>query len=238
MKKIVILKTGETLDTVKKEFGDFDNHIIERANLKNEDIEIINCKNEDINIDIDKIKGIIITGSHSMVTDYEPWSVNTANWIKKLIDTDIPMLGICYGHQLLADALGGKVDYNPNGLELGTATIELTDDGLKDKLLGIVSKKFKGHVAHSQTVVKLPKDAKLLAFNKFSSVQAFSYKDHIWGLQFHPEFCSSIVEKYIDDTKKDTKESNQDFDKMYNSLEDNNYGKTILNRFIEISNNK
>ncbi len=57
--------------------------------------------------------GAILTGSHSMVTDHEPWSERTAAWIPAVMAAGTPLLGICYGHQLIAYALGGDVGPNP-----------------------------------------------------------------------------------------------------------------------------
>lgn len=238
MKDIIILKMGDTLDSVKRDWGDFENHVKSKLNTDENNIKIIDCKKDRLDIEKENIKGIIITGSHSMVTDYEPWSVRVSDWLKTLKDTNIPILGICYGHQLLADALGGEVDFNPKGEELGTTDIKLTNEGLEDELLKVLPRKFKGHVAHSQTVMKIPMDSKLLAYNTFSDVQAFCYKNHIWGVQFHPEFCADIVKKYIDNESEKFIKNNLDITKMYNSVEENNYGQMIFDRFIEISNNR
>lgn len=101
LKKLLILKMGETLDSIKKDFGDFDNHILSKCNLHKDDVIIVDCNREETLPSINQIKGIIITGSHSMVTDYEPWSVKISNWLENIIETQIPVLGICYGHQLL-----------------------------------------------------------------------------------------------------------------------------------------
>ena len=73
-----------------------------------------------------------------MVSDYEPWSVKISQWLKLVVETNIPVLGICYGHQLLEDILGGIVGYKHKGVEVGTVDITLTDEGKKDKLLGVL----------------------------------------------------------------------------------------------------
>ncbi len=138
MKKIVILKMGETLDSILNQYGDFQDHIINRGKIDKSEVVVVNCKKEEEPPDLENIKGIIITGSNSMVSDYEPWSVKISQWLKLVVETNIPVLGICYGHQLLADILGGKVGYNHKGVEVGTVDITLTDEGKKDKLLGVL----------------------------------------------------------------------------------------------------
>lgn len=80
------------------------------------------------------VAGAIITGSWSMVTDREDWSEKTAEWIRELLFFDIPVFGVCYGHQLMAHALGGLVGDNPEGGEKGAFTVSLTGKAAKNPL--------------------------------------------------------------------------------------------------------
>ena len=170
-----------------------------------------------------------------MVTDYEPWSVRVSYWLKNIINFNVPILGICYGHQLLADILGGKVGYNPNKMEFGTWDIYLTKEGKKDKLLRILPQKFKGHEAHSQSVLELPNNAKILAYNENDSIQSFVYKNYIWGTQFHPEFSANITKEYLKFVKDDIVSSGKNYENIYNKIEEHKYGEMLLKRFIEIA---
>lgn len=236
MKKIVILKMGDTLKSIKNQIGDFEDIIIKKCGLKKDEFEIIDCPKYDELPSINSIKGIIITGSHAMVSNYEPWSIKVEKFLGNVIDNNIPILGICYGHQLLGDVLGGKVGYNPKGMELGTVDIYLTEEGKKDKLLGVMPINFKAQVAHSQSILKLPKGVKVLAYNDFESVHSFIYKNNIWGVQFHPEFTGEFTKKYIEFEKENLEKNNKKYEDLYNSVEDNNYGEKLLKRFIKIIN--
>src|SRR5688572_21533998 len=69
--------------------------------------------------------GTIVTGSGAMVTDRHEWSERSAQWLRDAAHDGMPLLGICYGHQLIAHALGGEVDYHPAGREMGTVQLEL-----------------------------------------------------------------------------------------------------------------
>lgn len=146
------------------------------------------------------------------------------------------MLGICYGHQLLADILGGKVGYNPKGVEVGIVDITLTDEGKKDKLFGVLPNIFKGHEAHSQSVLELPKEAKVLAYNENDLTQSFTYNNHIRGTQFHPEFLANITKEYIKFEKENIINSGKNYEEILEKVEEHNYGEILLNRFIEIVN--
>lgn len=227
---------GNTLKSISEKRGEFPDHIINKSKMNRDEFVIVDCQKEEKLPEIDDIKGIIITGSHSMVSDYESWSVKISNSLKKIINKNIPILGICYGHQLLADILGGKVSYNPKGIEIGTKDIYLTEEGKKDRLLGVLPDEFKGHEAHSQSVLKLPKEGKILAYNLHDDIQSFSYKGHIWGTQFHPEFLADITKKYVEFEKENIISNEKNYKKIYNEIEENKFGEILLNQFIKITN--
>jgi GMP synthase (glutamine-hydrolysing) len=167
MKKVLIIKTGTTHPLIKEKHGVFEDFIINQGEIQKDRVIVSAVYKNEALPDINSIDSIIITGSHSMVTDKEDWSVKLSEWINEISKYNIPTLGICYGHQLLCQAFGGIVGYHPKGIEKGTVNIELTEEGKKDKLLGILPSPFLGHVSHSQSVIKLPEKAILLAKNDF-----------------------------------------------------------------------
>src|SRR5690348_8631928 len=74
------------------------------------------------------IAGVVVTGSHSMVSHREPWSERAAQWLAGVVESDrVPVLGICYGHQLLAHALGGEAGDHPAAIEIGTVQVRTTE---------------------------------------------------------------------------------------------------------------
>lgn len=141
--------------------------------------------------DADEVSAVVVTGSPAMVTDRAPWSERTARWIADNAGS-MPMLGVCFGHQLIGHALGGTVTYNPAGSEYGTVTVETTPAAAGDPLLRGIPQHFLAQAAHSQCIATLPKEATLLARNSHG-VQAVRYAQAIWGLQFHPEFDAAFM---------------------------------------------
>ena len=131
-----------------------------------------------------------------MVTDHREWSERGAAWLKSVVSCCIPTLGVCYGHQLLAYALGGRVDYNPRGPEMGTTEISLLEPAFTDALLGGFPSTFKAHVCHAQSVLRLPPGAVRLAASTRDRNRAFRVDDCAWGVQFHPEFDADIMRAY------------------------------------------
>ena len=115
----------------------------------------------------------MVTGSSALVTDREPWSVRAGRWLAEVTRRGSPILAICYGHQLLADALGGEVKLNSRGRQMGVVDVSLTDEGRADPLLGVLPSPFAIGHSHRQHVLQLPEGATLLAYNANDPHAAF-----------------------------------------------------------------
>ncbi|ADL52949.1 glutamine amidotransferase [Clostridium cellulovorans] len=234
MKKLLIIKTGTTFPIISEKYGDFEDFIIKQIDLSKEDAIVCPVYNDDILPDLKEVSGVIITGSHSMVTDQDSWIKILEEYLREIAENNIPVLGICYGHQLICQAFGGTVGYHPKGKEVGTVNIQLTEEGKKDPLLSVLPENFLGHVTHSQTVLKLPKGAKTLALNDFENHHGFVIYEKIWGVQFHPEFNLGIIKSYILEQEDTLIREGHSMDTLYNSLKDHDYGKILLKRFINL----
>jgi GMP synthase (glutamine-hydrolysing) len=102
------------------------------------------------------------------------------------------MLGVCFGHQVLAHALGGEVQRLPGRSEYGTVEIRQEAGAAADPIFEGVPAVFQAQGAHSQAVVRLPKGGKLLAQNDFG-VQSARMSKSSWGVQFHPEYDAGFM---------------------------------------------
>lgn len=139
------------------------------------------------------LSGAVLTGSWSMVTDREPWSERTAEWLRGAFQVKLPLLGICYGHQLMAHALGGVVDFHPEGREIGQHAIELSADVRGDALLGELPPRFFANLTHEQSVLTPPQGADVLARSRHDPHQILRYGPNAWSVQFHPEFSPALM---------------------------------------------
>ena len=99
----------------------------------------------------------------------------------------LPTLGICLGHQLIAVALGGTVERNPHGQQLGLLGVGWTDDAATDSLMGPLATPRRGVQWNDDVVTALPDGATLLAATDRGEVQAVRYAPTVWGVQLHPE---------------------------------------------------
>ena len=143
-----------------------------------------------------KPTGIIVTGSPLSVIDEAPWMLELG---EQLLQLDIPVLGVCFGHQLLARAAGGKVVLTPRGREIGTVSVELTEAGRRDPLFAWASgSEIEVQATHMDAVDPLPPGATLLASNENSAVQAFRLSETHAGVQFHPELWPAAMRDLID----------------------------------------
>jgi GMP synthase (glutamine-hydrolysing) len=195
---IAILKTGSTFPTLAATRGDFEDWILAGMELQRHSVLIIDAVAQQTTFPAhDTLAGVIITGSHAMITEHHLWSERSANWIRQIVERRIPVLGICYGHQLLAYAFGGEIDDNPNGREFGTTTISTHNTAASDPLFRHLPAMFPAHVSHRQAVLKLPPEATILASSSMDAHQSFVLKGCAWGVQFHPEFDVEITREYI-----------------------------------------
>jgi len=197
VKPLLVIKTGRTLRQVPAARGDFERWIAECMAL---DAGV--CHTSEVSAgaelpDPAKVSGVVVTGSAAMVSDRLPWSEATADWLRAACAT-VPVLGICYGHQLLAHALGGAVDYHPRGREMGTTWVRQTPSANGDPLFAGLPLQFPVHVTHQQSVLDLPAGAEVLASNDFEPHHAVRFRERVWGVQFHPEFDAEVMHAYLD----------------------------------------
>jgi len=117
-------------------------------------------------------------------------------WLVRAANTR-PVLGICFGHQLIARALGGIVERHVKGPEAGTVEVELTDAGQRDPLFAGLPVRFGVQQGHEDHVARLPPGAVLLARNDHTPVQAFAHGPMLRAIQFHPEFTAERSEAFV-----------------------------------------
>ena len=133
------------------------------------------------------VDGAVITGSRSSVYHDDPWIDATRPWVAEAVERDLPLMGVCWGHQLLADAVGGTVE--PMGeYELGYRTVRHTGADIFEG----VPEAFTVFTTHSDAVTELPAGADRIAENEYG-IQGFRH-GNVYGIQSHPEYDPETAE--------------------------------------------
>ena len=176
--------------------------------------------------------GAVISGSWAMVTDHEEWSERTANWLREIIGAGVPVLGVCYGHQLMAYALGGAVDYHPQGSEVGQIAVSLNDAARHDPLLEGLPNSFDTFLSHEQSVLTLPSCAVVLAASSHDPHQIIRYSSTALSVQFHPEFSAPVMNKIITSRSERVAMKGKDRDALLAAVSDTPFSRAILQRFV------
>jgi GMP synthase (glutamine-hydrolysing) len=125
-------------------------------------------------------------GQFSATEDYA-WTGPVLDLVRRAVDEGLPLFGSCWGHQIIARAMGGRVAYAPDESELGCGWVELTEAGTTDPLFHRFPRRFRANMGHHDRVVELPPGAVELARND-QRYQAFRLEDApVYGTQFHSE---------------------------------------------------
>jgi GMP synthase (glutamine-hydrolysing) len=232
MHQIVIVKLGSTMAHLAQRCGDFEDLIRKGLGIGADQISVVNPMSGDSLPDPAEMAGVVLTGAHASVNAGEPWSERTAAWLPGLLAAKVPLLGICYGHQLLARAMGGTVSRLVTP-EFGTVAVELTTAAADDPLFAGLPQRLMVQSTHTDFVAELPSTAIRLAGNAADPNQAYAIGDSAWGVQFHPEFDPEVVRTYINEW--------QDLiglghpQSLVDSVSETPESRTILSRFAELT---
>jgi GMP synthase (glutamine-hydrolysing) len=192
-KQILIFKTGELPRRVTESLGPYERAFLNL--LGDEQFVVIDARKDPL--PEPDWTGVIVTGSPASTYDGDEWIAQSEDFLKRAADRSIPLYGVCFGHQLLAQTFGGKVEKCQHGWELGTVPLTLTEAGKADSLFSDMPESFTAQMSHGDVVTELPPGAVALAQNDHWAYQAFRLGDVIWGTQFHPEFTPTIMENLI-----------------------------------------
>ncbi|GAP65742.1 GMP synthase family protein [Mizugakiibacter sediminis] len=197
MKPLLIVQTGSAPEPICARLGDFPHWFRLALGVHPRRLRVVRVDRDEALPPPRMCAGAVITGSAAMVTERLPWSERTAGWIRDAMDAALPLLGVCYGHQLMAHALGGRVDWLPGGREIGTQRLELLPGAADDPLARALPPVFRAHTTHEQSVLEPPAGARVLARSARDPHQMLRYGERAFSTQFHPEFSAQAMAAYI-----------------------------------------
>ena len=193
--RLGILQTDSVVEEYQEEFGDYPGmfvRLLESANLQRAEphdltIDSYDSQNQEFP-DVQDCDAYLITGSRASVYEDLPWIKALVEFVPLALAGRRQMIGICFGHQLLAHYFGGEASAAASGWSVGVQRTRLLcdepwmDPGADE--VGLLS-------SHKDQVVKLPKDARVIASSAQCPNAGFTIGDQVLTLQGHPEFSKS-----------------------------------------------
>ena len=173
--------------------------------------------------------GCLITGSRASVYWDREWIGNLKTWVGSAIRQGMPHLGVCFGHQLLAEVLGGAVE-NMGEYEIGYRTVEHEGTSL---LFEGIDRDFTVFTTHSDRVTRLPPGARLLAKNDYG-IHGFR-QGAVFAVQFHPEYDRAMAERV---TRGKDELPEQKVERVFDGITDENISAaaeatTVFENFLD-----
>jgi len=198
---MVVLRAGDAIPSVAALRGEFFRWIRDGiGDAWPREWREIDLRDESATLPDPTGAAFVVTGSAASVTERAPWMLRAEAWLREATAMDAPVLGICFGHQLLAGALGGRVVKNPRGREIGTVKVKLAHAARADAVFaGICAThghEILANATHVDTVADLPKGAERLATTSLDDNAAFRVR-RAWGVQFHPEIDGELMRGYL-----------------------------------------
>jgi len=184
--KIGILQTGHAPDQLIETTGDYDQFFQRLLGGNGFSFDTYNVVDMEFPNDAGDADGWLITGSRHGAYENHLWIARLEDLIRDIHARGVPLIGVCFGHQIIAQALGGRVEKFNGGWAVGRTEYQ-TDNG------PVVMNAW-----HQDQVTQRPEGAQVLASNAFCENAVLAYGDTIWTVQPHPEYGSDFIKGLID----------------------------------------
>jgi GMP synthase (glutamine-hydrolysing) len=198
MKNVLVLKAGEANPQVRVRLGDYERWFADallEAGARPKVVQVhLGERPPGMLAGVDQV---MMTGSPRSVTEHQPWMRRAGELMLEAAAAKIPVLGVCFGHQLLGELLGVQVRKSPLGREIGTVEVALTPHGERDPLFAGLPRRLWVQTTHEDELPQPPVGAALLATNAHSKVQAFAVGEYLRAVQFHPEVTPEAMRALI-----------------------------------------
>lgn len=232
MKPLLLMQTGDAPQAIRQELANFEQMFLQQGNIAADRVHIVHVLAGETPSSPEDYCGVVITGSAAMVTEQLPWSERAAEWLRQAMQINLPIFGVCYGHQLLAYALGGEVGYHPQGMEVGTLEIELLPAARTDKRLATLPARFNANLIHAQSVLTPPPEAEVLARSQHDACQILRYGNNALTTQFHPEFNGTIMQRYLSWLSELQPDNQHTYQLKQQQVSDTPFSQQLLQDFV------
>lgn len=184
--------------------------------------------------DLAGVSAVVVGGAKFSVWEDVPNQPQLIGVLRAAKEKKIPILGICFGAQLIAHAFGGQVVRDEAQEEWGSFEIETTDESFTDMLFADAPFKFYAQCAHHDRITRVPPTAAVLAKSQRCGVQAFTIPGtDIYGIQFHPERTKADYERLLEMKGRDYSADQGGLDKIRASLKETPEAEAVLTKFVD-----
>jgi GMP synthase-like glutamine amidotransferase len=185
--RICILENGQTPDDLVERFGSYPQMIAQWLSpaLPEATFTFVSPVSGDVLPPLHKYDGYILSGSKFSTYERAPWMLALINFLQQLRAERIPVFGICFGHQLMADAYGGKTEKSVRGWGVGAQLYEYKTEHLPAQCASFIF--------HQDQVNHLPAEAKVIGGSIHCPNGAFEYDFPALSVQYHPEFSAAYI---------------------------------------------
>ncbi|KGJ04149.1 GMP synthase-Glutamine amidotransferase [Paracoccus halophilus] len=183
--RIGILKCGQSPELLRGELGDYDTMFERLLAGRGFQFDSYHVEGMQFPQDVHDADGWLLTGSRHGTYEDHPFIPPLEEFIRQAYAERVPMVGICFGHQIIAQALGGKVIKHPKGWAVGPQDYDFGGDRVTL------------NAWHQDQVVTLPEGAEPAASNDFCENAALIYGDRAYTIQAHPEFDAAFIDGLI-----------------------------------------
>ena len=196
MMKIGILLVGRASEDLVDEYGTYAEMLIALINTEEQVFEFktFNILDDEFPKDHLECDGWIVTGSPHGVYEDHSWIPTVSQLINNVYEANLPIFGVCFGHQLIAQALGGYVEKSEKGWGLGLHTYQVNN---KPEYMSNLSEEVTLNICHQDQVLRPPQGATVYAKSEFCENAGFYIKDKVLTMQAHPEFLVDFTKALL-----------------------------------------
>lgn len=201
--KFSVLKAGRSTRAARERIGDMDRMFIDLLSQPGDQWESHDVEHDVFPGQIGDYDGFVITGGRASAYDTDGWVLRLVETVREAYARNIPILGVCLGHQVVAKALGGEVGVNSRGWDIGLSTVTLTPEGERLAGLGQAPQPLRVLETHQDIVTTLPPGAVHLAFSAKTLYEMYHVGSAVFCMQGHPEMDNEEVREIISIRRED-----------------------------------
>lgn len=231
--KLLIIQCGPVTEPVLSRFGDAQSHFLTPARSTRCSSKVLRIYEESCEkSQLKQFDGVIITGSSAMLDENRLWMKQSLELIQVALDISKPLLGVCFGHQLLGATCKALIGPHSNGRHQGSAKVIITQP---DSLLPQCDS-FYAQVSHRDVILTDSPLFKVLAKTEYDNFHVIKAGTSAWGVQFHPEWDINISKTYVEKRKDMLTESlgRERYEQFAMSLRPSDSASSIIDNFISL----